>query len=354
VKSAVIPQFVSERYVTSRVSLGTLIMVFGASCGGSSNSLDNACLTLARAECALRQACSDEIYPAGVNVIANYGDQETCINRQQQACLNNASAPQSGTNLGQILRCANEYPGWSCTDFFDNAANPPTDCSPAGTLSDGQTCTFNAQCASTFCGGIKNANCGTCAEKPQDGDSCATSPCAPGQECLTEASGAMVCRVRLPVGNDTCTSDAPCQVFASCVGSSATDPTQVGVCMSTNQTLGGPCGDSNPEPACEGSLGLACLGPTGSKTCQQVAYVTAGQCGTLPGGLRAECIDGDCFTPTGPAAVTDTNATCLAKVNDGAACDTQLGHLCQTPARCVVAAGTTQGICVFPNATACN
>ncbi len=356
----------STRCVCARVGLAALVISLAASCGSGSpsssasstdaaESLADACLALAQAECALRQSCSDQVYADGVNIIANYGNLATCRSRQQQACLNNANAPGSGTNLSQIKSCAQTYSQWQCNDYLDNNANPPVSCLPAGALSNGQGCTFNAQCQSGFCGGNKYANCGMCAAQPADGDSCATSACAPGQECLTGTSGAMVCRGRLPVGSTTCTSDAPCQAFYSCVGASASDATKVGVCTAINQALGSTCGGGTPNPACDAGQGLACAGPTGSKTCQEVAYVLApGPCGALADGSSAACIAGDCFTATGPAASTATDASCVAKADDGAACDTQLGPLCQTPARCVAASGSTQGTCVFPDATLCN
>jgi hypothetical protein len=127
----------------------------------------------------------------------------------------------------------------------------------------------------------------------------------------------------------------------------------MGVCTPTSTTLAAPCGGSNP--ACEGNLGLACLGATGAKTCQQVAYVRApAGCGTPTVDTRAECIEGDCFTPNGPASATDTNAICKAKAADGELCDPQLGPLCLAPARCVTAPGTTVEKCVVPSASLCN
>ena len=84
------------------------------------------------------------------------------------------------------------------------------------------------------------------------------------------------------------------------------------------------------------------------------AHSSQAACGTLPDGSRAECINADCFTATGPAAATDTNATCVAQAADGAGCDTQLGPLCLTPARCVTSGiGATSGTCVVPSATLC-
>jgi hypothetical protein len=329
-------------------------------CGGSGDSPDKACAVLAQAQCERRQACTDTalgsagspIYPDGVFIMNTYGDMTTCLARQQLACLNNATAPGTGTSPAQLEKCASEFASWSCTDLFDNNANPPPDCAPPGKLANGQICAMAGQCASRFCSGTKNSSCGLCADEPLDGAPCDTSGCAPGQECKTESTGATLCRDRLPVGDTTCTTDYPCQAFSTCVGASAADVTQAGICTASVLTLGSPCGGTNP--ACEGNLGLACLGSAGAKTCQQVAYVRQpAACGTLADGSRAECINADCFTATGPAAATDTNATCVAQAADGAACDTQLGRLCLAPARCVTSGGATSGTCVVPSATLC-
>lgn len=319
-------------------------------CGSSGDSPEKACAILAQAQCERRQACTNAIQQDGVFILNTYGDMTTCLAQQQEACVNNATAPGTGTSPAQLEKCAGEYATWSCTDLFDNSANPPPDCAPPGKLTNGQVCAFAGQCVSRFCSGTKNASCGVCADEPLDGASCATSGCAPGQACVT---GAMICRDRLLVGDATCTSNTVCQAFSTCVGASATDATKTGVCTTTASAVGDACGGTNP--ACEGNLGLACLGASGAKTCQQVAYVQdPGACGALPDGSRAECINADCFTTTVPDAATDTKATCKAKHTEGLPCDTQLGPLCLAPARCVTSPPeSTAGTCVVPSAAAC-
>lgn len=331
-------------------------------CGGSGTSADSACTVLAQAQCVRRLACADlastgssnTTYPDGIYILKNYGDMTTCLAQQKLACMNGVAAPGTGTSPDQVEKCAAEYPNWACVDLYDNGANPPTDCALPGKLANGATCAFNGQCASRFCSGMKNAKCGVCADEPADGASCATSGCAPGQACKTESTGAQLCRDRLAVSDATCTSDTVCTAFSSCVGASATDPTKTGVCTATATTTGAGCGGAN-NPSCEGNLGLACLGPSGAKTCQVVSYVQAGAaCATLSDGSRGDCIEGDCFTATGPAAATDTTATCLAKALPGTACDTQIGPLCLAPARCVTPGnGSTAGTCVVPLASLC-
>ena len=330
-------------------------------CGSSNDvSADSACAVLAQAQCTRRQVCADiasggggtSAYPDGIYILKNYGDIATCLAQQKLACANGLAAPGIGTIPAQVEKCASDYPTWACVDLYDNGANPPADCALPGKQANGTSCAFNGQCASRFCSGIKNASCGLCADEPVDSTSCAASGCAPGQACKTESTGAQLCRDRLAVGDTTCTSDTVCTAFSSCIGSSATDPTKVGVCTAT--AVGVACGGAS-NPSCEGNLGLACLGPSGGKTCQTVAYVHAGAaCATLADGSRADCIEGDCFTATAPAAATDTNATCKVKAAPGASCDTQLGPLCLAPARCVIAGAGTAGTCVVTLASMCS
>ena len=321
-------------------------------CGSSGTTVETACADLALAQCNQRQACSSgngAIYPDGVYIMSNYGDMTTCRSRIQEACINNSTAPGTGNTPDQLEKCAKEYSAWSCADLFDNNANPPPDCAPPGKLANGQLCAFAAQCATRFCAGIKNATCGVCADEPLDGDSCLTSTCAPGQVCKTEFDKEVLCRDRLPINDATCTSDLPCQAFLACVGASPTDPTQTGVCTPTSIIDGSACGGTNLP--CESTVGLACLGAAGAKTCQRISYARApAACGTVGDG-RAECITADCFTSNGPAATTDTDATCVGQAADGAACDTQFGPLCLLPARCVTAGvATTAGTCVVTTA----
>jgi hypothetical protein len=342
-------------------SLAWLALVALAGCGGGGVTVSGAqaCADVAQAQCSRRQACTNTaatatglpLDPNGVFIMTTYGDMATCVSRVKMACENNLAAPDTGTSPAQMERCATEYATWSCVDLFDNAANPPPDCAPLGKRANGAACAFAGQCASRFCSNTKNAICGICDDQPVDGTSCATSGCAPGQECKTESTGDMLCLDRLGGGDSTCTSDFPCQAFSSCVGASASDPTKMGVCTLTNTSVGAICGSTNPT--CENNLGLACVGLAGAKTCQPIAYVQAGEaCGTLADGSRAECADGDCFTASGPAAATDLG-TCVAQATDGTACDTQLGPLCLSPARCVYTAGTV-GICTVPLASVCN
>lgn len=338
----------------------SLAALTGCGSGGSTVTAETACTDVAQAQCSRRQACTDTgttdaglpLNPNGVYIMTTYSNMATCVSRVQLACENNLAAPGTGTSPAQMEKCTAEYATWSCVDLFDNNANPPADCAPLGKRANGAACAFAGQCASRFCSNVKYATCGTCADLPLDGTSCVLSGCSPGQECKTESTGDMLCRDRLDVGADTCTTDIPCKAFSTCVGASSTDPTKVGVCTLTSTAVGASCGSTNP--GCESNLGLACLGLTGAKTCQPIAYVQAGAaCGTLADGSRAECIDGDCFTATGPAASTDLGI-CKAQAADGSACDSQLGPLCLAPARCAYTGTGTAGICTVPLASPCN
>jgi hypothetical protein len=342
--------------------LSVALFATGVGCGSNSSTVtvEQACADVALAQCSRRLACSSgaltgtAVNPSGVYILTTYGVMNTCVERVKLSCEDNLTAPGSNNTPAQLEKCAAEYSTYSCIDLFDNGANPPPDCAPPGQLANGATCAVVGQCASRFCSGTKNSTCGICADDPADGTPCETSPCGPGQECATESTGDLLCRDRLPSGNATCTGDLPCQAFSACIGDSSTDPTKAGVCTTNATSIGAACGGTNP--ACDGTIGLTCLGPAGNKTCQPIAYVQAGAaCGTLADGSRASCTISDCFTATGPAATTDTNATCVARAVDGAPCNTQIGPLCLSPARCVLTgSGTTSGTCVVPTASLCN
>jgi hypothetical protein len=325
------------------------MIVLLPNCGSSGDSPDKACAILAKAQCDRRLACTNAIQPDGVFILNTYGDMSMCLTRQHEACVNNATAPGTGTSPAQLEKCASEYASWLCADLFDGNANPPPDCAPAGKLANGQACAMAGQCASRFCSGTKNASCGLCADEPLDGASCTTSGCAPGQACKTETNDAMVCRDRLLVGDMTCTTDTLCQAFSTCVGASAT---KTGVCTPTSSVAGRPVRWHQPglrKQSWTRMLGQQPVPRPASKSPMSVTRLPAEHFPMVHARSASTPI---ASPPDGPAAATDTDATCVAQVADGTACDTQFGPLCLAPARCVTSAGTT-GICTVPNATSC-
>lgn len=152
--------------------------------------------------------------------------------------------------------------------------------------------------------------------------------------------------------NGSCDTNDPCGNGLSCVGVSSTS-TQ-GTCEVALGTAGAACG-GGAMPSCNGSLGLACVGPSGSKTCVSIDYVGDGMpCGNLSNTSFALCKAGTCYTTTGVASGSQTG-TCKLDAIEGAACDTVLGPSCMTPARCVTVSdgGGTSGLCTLPTGRTC-
>ena len=309
--------------------------------GGGDGGLtaDQACAMRAQAECGKRNTCSN-----GTSITRVYGEMSVCLARAALECRSRLAAPNTGASPETVSKCAADYATLSCNDFFNNEL--PADCTPSGPGTNGQPCAFNGQCATAYCGGTENALCGTCAAQPAAGDSCADSLCGPGQNCV---AATMNCQ-EVGILNGSCDTNDPCGNGLSCVGVSSTST--VGSCEVALGTAGAACGGGT-TPACNGSLGLACVGASGSKTCVTISYVSDGMpCGNLSDTSFALCRAGTCYTSTGVASGSETG-TCKLDAIEGASCDTALGPSCMTPARCVGSDGGTSGLCTLPTGSAC-
>jgi hypothetical protein len=303
-------------------------------------SAEQACTTLAQAECGKRDSCSN-----GTSITRVYGEMSVCLTRAALQCTTRLAAPNTGATSQSVRKCAADYATLSCNDFFDGKL--PADCTPSGQGANGQPCAFNGQCATAYCGGTANALCGSCAAPPAAGDSCADSLCGPGQNCVADT---MTC-VDVGILNASCATNHPCGNGLSCVGVSSSNTE--GTCEVALGTAGAACGGGT-VPACNGSLGLSCVGASGSKTCVTISYVGDGMpCGNLSNTAFAQCKAGTCYTSTG-AATGNEMGTCKLDAIEGASCDTTLGPSCMTPARCVVMSdGGTSGLCAVPTGTTC-
>jgi hypothetical protein len=319
--------------------LSVLFLLSIAGCGGTSN--DQACTDLATARCNKRNTCSN-----GARITRDYGDLPTCIAREKLSCLNSLAAKGTGNSAVAAENCSQAYMAQSCSDFFLN--NVPAVCVYTGQLTDGQPCAFNGQCQSTYCINEKLTQCGVCGAAPSG--SCQSTSCARGQECVTDnmvTPATMMCVTPGQVG-DTCDRANPCAPDLSCTGRAAT---ATRTCQPAVSTMGAACDPlTRTAPACDANLGLACN--TVSKTCQPISYVGDGMpCGTMSDGSFAACAaGGECILPTAAAVM----GTCKAPAADGAACDTQLGPPCLSPARCVTGGpGSSAGTCVSSDASQC-
>lgn len=311
-----------------------------AASDAASDAGNAACADLAAARCQKRDMCT-----GGLGNERQYGDLTTCKARDVLGCEAALGAPGTSATPAFYESCSQAIGGESCGDWFGNA--PPAACVPApGARANGQACSFNAQCASTWCAVPKGAACGACAALPKVGDACDTTAdcgrgllCAPANTCATpvQASG-------------TCDSSRPCAAGLTCVGETKTAP---GACMAAGATAGAACDPKHQTAAgCDGNLGLACIGTT----CAKIQLVGAGApCGALTDAGTVEdvaaCTGGAlCVMPQG-----SKSGNCVAPAADGAACDATNGPPCLAPARCVTASdASTAGVCTLPSSNACN
>jgi hypothetical protein len=306
--------------------------------GATDAATDTSCADLAAARCNKRDMCT-----MGLGNQRVYGDLATCKTRDALGCMAALHATGTSATSPFYEGCAQAVANETCTDWF-NAATPAA-CVPApGSKANGQSCSFNAQCVSTWCSIGTGRACGVCADLPKTGDACATAAdCGRGLDCAS----ANVCAA--PVGMDgVCDTMHPCAAGLTCVGMMMS-----GTCKASGTTVGTACDPKHQTAAgCDGSLGLVCI----SAMCAKITFVSAGgQCGTVADGGMVESIS-DC---TGGAMCVmpqgSKTGTCVAPAADNAACDLVNGPPCLPPARCVTSSdASSAGVCTLPSSNACN
>jgi hypothetical protein len=309
--------------------------------GGADAGLtaQQACGDLAQAECTERTSCS-----GGANITRVFGNLNECIIRETLTCLDGLAAPQTGNSPALVEQCVIAFGTYSCADYFNN--NPPAVCAAIGPRSTGAVCAVNGQCASGYCAGTKNTLCGTCAEPPAAGASCASSSCGHDQMCV---DATMLCEGYGTTGA-ACDADTPCGNGLDCVGDVAST-SEPGTCQAAAAGAATPCGGT--MPGCDGTQGWFCGGPAGAKTCMAVTFVgDTMPCGSLSATSFAGCTAGSCYTSTGVAGAGQTG-TCKTDVLEGAGCDTVLGPACLLPARCVTSGDASAGTCTLPSGATC-
>ena len=322
----------------SKLTLICLLAVVSVtSCGNSGPSADQACTDQAQARCTKRMTCT-----GGVGITRTWGDMNTCLAREKLSCTIGLAAPLTGNSPVLVEQCVAAFPTYSCANFLNG--NPPAACIVTGPKAANAVCAFAGQCSTTYCNSNKTSACGTCGPAPTAGSSCTSSNCARDQECVAST---MMCQA-LGVSGTACNSTTPCGADLSCVGATMTS---MGTCMVPAATAGMACGGTTP--GCDGTMGLYCGGMVGSKTCMTISYVGNGMpCGTLTDGSFVGCSGGGaCYTSTGLAGSGEMG-TCKAPAADNMPCDTIVGPPCLTPARCIVAGGTS-GTCTVPTGSTC-
>jgi hypothetical protein len=313
-----------------------VLMMLLAACRSSSQSaaaIEDACASRAQAQCQKRAQCT-----SGAGIVRTFGDMETCLARTELTCKMGLKAPDTGNSVALVQQCTAAYAAQPCPDYLNNISPPP--CAPTGRRPNGGICAFNGQCQSGYCGGTRAASCGACKPAPPVADdSCAVDNCAAGQLCVPST---LRCQPFGAVG-DSCDPTHPCGADLGCAG--RMNP----VCQPAIATVGASC---DADLMCDGSFGLHCESHSGTPACTANVVVGDGMsCGTV-GATVAMCSSGNCYTSTGQAPGGQTG-TCKAAVADGSACDIAVGPPCLIPARCVVANGQTQGVCVVVDPTTC-
>jgi hypothetical protein len=329
-----------------------------AACGGQSTSLSGdagadappltGCAAYAQAWCEKRQSCT-----GGAGITRDWGDMSTCLARQELSCNDGLGAPRTGQSMTLVEQCTAGMASYSCADFLDN--NLPATCNPTGPGAVGAACTFNGQCSTGYCSGVRYATCGTCAPPPAAGASCATSNCAHDQACIWNDKVVDVCEPYQSTGSACGAFSNPlCASGLTCAGASSTTGVG-GTCAPAIDTAGTACGSKNMGLGCDGATGLWCMGHTGAPaTCGSVQYAGDGApCGYVPGGVT-ECTKGTCYSTGGPYFTftgATTTGTCKAFAPDGAPCDAHTGPGCLSPARCITTGTGTAGTCTVPIAS---
>jgi len=260
----------------------------------------------------------------------------------QTYCTSLDKAPGANNFAGQIDTCVSLINSGTCGTLIN--------CKVAGTLGDGTACGVSVQCSGGLCntsnattvpnseltcgkcasyvapgspcGGTTGGTCdpgtstcsnGTCVAYAQQGQSCATTSCAPGLTCDQTAK---TCQAP-PSKGQACTS--ACQPPYKCISQTCGDAVQAGgacpngnecggslICDQQTKTcktvttvgVGQPCGFvQNQIVAC--NVGLKCQsGNTGAGTC--IAPKQAGEACTVGNGDCAEflyCVNGTCAVP---------------------------------------------------------
>jgi hypothetical protein len=298
------------------------------------------CANVAMAECAKLETCSPLLMQT------RYGSVSTCQTRLSATCANALDAPSTGNSPAQLDACLKVYGTWSCTDYIDNVNAPAACAQQKGKLASGAACAFPAQCETGFCAIRPHAVCGTCADAPKVGDSCADlTTCGEGLLCIASSKS---CATLGTVG-ETCDADSPCGAHLSCIGANAAKAT-VGKCQTSVAKKGATCDPTNQTgPGCDFDAGFVCNSM--SKECEPITVSPAGgPCDSDDHQFAVCSASGSCS-----ASEAGALGTCTAAAVDGKACTTAAkGPGCLVPARCILTTdGGTTGTCQVEETPMC-
>jgi hypothetical protein len=252
----------------------------------------------------------------------DYSDAMTCEAREKAQCLSSISAPGTGNTPATVSACAAAFTSWSCPDWWNNVT--PQACkAQQGTIANGATCVFAAQCSTGYCMLPRGAKCGTCATAPQVGTSCAAGNGCGGNGLYCD-SISDTCEAFVTTAGTFCDAGS-CGYLLGCVV-----PTDggAGTCQPLGTAVDAGCdSQQHNAPACSNAFGFACV----RRHCVEDLFAySASACGLN--------VDAGTFTRCNAGATCvagDGGSTCVAAAAEGFACDTALGINCLAPARCV-------------------
>jgi len=274
--------------------------------GPDATGSEQALATYADAICNLFDTCA----PFMLGYL--YGDLQNCIDRYvaggRAAVL--PDAPGVGRSAGDVIACADALSTMTCEELY--AGGRDTACpSIAGTLSDGEGCFSDLQCATGFCD--RSGDCGTCAPRLALGDGCevANVGCDDDQTCTAPTMADPTTCTATAGEGESCSAAVVCRGNLYCHEGSCEQP--------------GGDGDScdGGDGSCNGLLGLECSGGT----CQTA--LTLADVGEACG------IVGSSYVPCrGTAYCDDATSKCVAKLDDGAGCVAGATNQCKYYASC--------------------
>ncbi|HKQ72004.1 MAG TPA: hypothetical protein VJT73_21815 [Polyangiaceae bacterium] len=236
----------------------------------------------------------------------SFGTEAECVART--ASHNTKLASFAGVNYSVAMfeKCNAVWSARTCNDY---AGPTPPECEPPGSRANGSACTVALQCQSLYCKGA-NFACGTCAAKPNVGDSCTGGiDCPLGTSCTGGA-----CQ-KLREAGESCSATLPCTPLLGCYN---------GVCTPALTTTGAAC-DQEGGLRCSNGKNVACDSTT--NRCVPIVWRTIGQtCNDMATQWNRCSARGVCVA-----------GKCTAGPNDGGACDLEASKYCEWPAGCTSA-----------------
>jgi hypothetical protein len=215
-------------------------------CGGEvsqpQSPLEKAATDYATARCEKDAEC------ASGGATADSAATETCIQLFTEHQLHRSALDGLSEGAQELTACARGIRNQVCDDFL--SGNTPA-CIAPGTKNNGETCLWDEQCQSGFCGAHDLAideHCGTCSPRPQETDPCA-SDCGllfdlpHGLTCALDSTGAGQC---VPMASEGASCDSVrCETNLICTPSGGLAKT----CTVPSATVGDGC-DVQVGPFC--------------------------------------------------------------------------------------------------------